>query len=200
MSADGLDYFRCPSCLATFLDPLFHLGPEEERARYEHHKNDPSDSGYRDFLSKLSVPLLERLGAPKKGLDFGCGTGPALAQMLEEAGHQVSLYDPFFYPDGPALEKRYDFVTCTEVFEHLHQPSQELELLDRLLRPGGTLAVMTCFQTDDARFKDWHYRRDPTHVIFYKEETMLKIAQIFGWIPEIPEKNVVFFKKSRQAP
>jgi len=197
VSADGNDYFRCPVCLATFIDASRLLKPEEEKARYAFHKNDPSDIGYREFLKKLSDPLIERLGAPKEGLDFGCGTGPALSQMLEEAGHKVNLYDPFFYPDKELLKKQYDFITCTEVFEHLHSPSRELKLLDSLLKPGALLAVMTCFQTDDEMFVRWHYRRDPTHVVFYKEETMRYIAQSFGWGIEIPVKNVVFFKKGR---
>jgi SAM-dependent methyltransferase len=197
VSADGTDYYRCPSCLATFAGAEFLLGPEEERSRYACHKNDPSDQEYRRFLSKLAGPLLGRLGNPKEGLDFGCGTGPALAQMLSEAGHNVALYDPFFYPDRSALTKRYDFVTSTEVFEHLHHPAEEFKLLDRLLRPAGILAVMTCFQTDDAKFKDWHYRRDPTHVVFYKEETMRRIGEISGWEVEIPVKDVAFFTKSR---
>jgi SAM-dependent methyltransferase len=199
VSADGTDYFRCPSCHATFSGSKFLLGPEEERSRYACHKNDPSDPGYRKFLGKLAGPLLDRLGNPKEGLDFGCGTGPALAQMLAEAGHNVALYDPFFYPHRSVLEKQYDFVTCTEVFEHFHHPARELKFLDSLLRPGGLLAVMTCFQTDDAKFKDWHYRRDPTHVVFYKEETMRFVAGMLGWDIEIPVKDVAFFAKSRQA-
>lgn len=195
ISADGADYFRCPACFATFIDASRLLKPEEEKARYAYHKNDPSDRGYREFLSKLSDPLIKRLGSSKEGLDFGCGTGPALAQMLEDAGHKMALYDPFFYPDTALLEKQYDFITCTEVFEHFHFPEQELNLLDGLLKPGGMLAVMTCFQTDDARFKDWHYRRDPTHVVFYKEETLRYIAQSFLWDIEIPVKDVAFFRK-----
>ena len=182
-------------CLATFIDFSCLLKPEDEKARYSAHKNDPADPGYRKFLNKLFVPLIERLGTSKEGLDFGCGTGPALAQMLEDAGHKVSLYDPFFYPDRTLLEKQYDFVTCTEVFEHLHYPARELKLLDGLLKPGGLLAVMTNFQTDDAMFMRWHYRRDATHVVFYKEETMRYIAQSFGWDIEVPVKDVAFFTK-----
>jgi hypothetical protein len=54
---------------------------------------------------------------------------------------------------------------------------------------------MTCFQTDDARFGSWHYRRDPTHVIFYREETMRHLADLFGWTCEIPEKDVALMRK-----
>ena len=59
---------------------------------------------YQSYLihSKKKYPL----GA--HGLDFGCGTGPALADMLIKEGFKVSLYDPFFYPDKDVLSKQYD--------------------------------------------------------------------------------------------
>ncbi|MEI4850515.1 class I SAM-dependent methyltransferase, partial [Klebsiella pneumoniae] len=85
------------------------------------------------------------LGPGARGLDFGCGPGPALATMLREAGMDMALFDPFFYPQASVLERQYDFITCTEVVEHLHRPAEVFRQLDRLLAPGGWLGVMTCF-------------------------------------------------------
>ena len=82
LSVDGRDYWRCPDCLATFLQPDQRPGRAEEKAHYDHHENDPDDPRYRAFLSKLSAPLLERLPPGASGLDYGCGPGPALAAML----------------------------------------------------------------------------------------------------------------------
>ena len=62
-----------------------------------------NDAGYRRFLSKLADPLMARLAPGARGLDYGCGPGPALAAMLREAGHEVALYDPFFAPDPAPL-------------------------------------------------------------------------------------------------
>ena len=191
---EGKTYWRCPSCHATLLDPADRLGREAERAHYLHHENDPNDSRYRAFLSKLANPLLERLPAGASGLDYGCGPGPALAAMLREAGHEVALYDPFFAPDPSALTARYDFVCCTETAEHFHNPAQEFERLVAMLKPGGWLAIMTCFQTDDARFAAWHYRKDPTHVVFYWAETFTEIASQHGLSCEIPCKDVVLMQ------
>jgi len=190
------DYWRCTLCQATFIDAK-HLPDEEtERKRYTLHENDPNDAGYRHFLSKLANPLLKRLPQSQQGLDFGCGTGPALAHMLTEAGHSVRLYDPFFHPDTSALARTYDFITCTETAEHFHRPAEEFARLNTLLRPGGILAIMTCFQTDDSRFADWHYRRDETHVVFYREETFRHLAAQFAWQCEIPVKDVALMFKS----
>ncbi len=177
------------------MDESCRLSPDQEREIYLLHDNNPSDRGYRKFLSKLADPLLERMQPGATGLDFGCGPGPALAKMLEAKGMVVSLYDPYFYPSETALSGIYDFITCTEVVEHLYEPAEVFRRLDQLLKPGGWLGVMTCFQTDDDRFDNWHYRRDPTHVVFYRESTLALLAEKFGWRLEIPGKDVALFLK-----
>jgi hypothetical protein len=189
-------YLRCPECQCTVMAPDSRLSAEQEKTIYQYHDNNPGDPGYRRFLSKAADPLLARLPRGAHGLDFGCGPGPVLAGMLEEAGMTMALYDPFFHPQPDVLQQQYDFITCTEVLEHLHQPAAVLRQLDSLLKPGGLLAVMTCFQTDDTRFASWHYRRDPTHVVFYKEETLVLIAERYKWALEIPRKDVAIFTKA----
>jgi SAM-dependent methyltransferase len=189
------NYLRCDHCMATLMDPAQWLSPEMEYAQYLEHKNDLSDIGYRKFLSKLAAPLLKKLASGQDGLDYGCGPGPVLAQMLSKAGHNVSFFDPFFFPDQTLLSELYDFITCTETIEHFHHPAEEFARFERMLRPGGWLAVMTCFQNDDARFSSWHYRRDPTHVVFYREETLRHIARSYGWSCEIPVKDVALMQK-----
>lgn len=191
----GRDYLRCDACEATFLAPAQRLNPARERAEYEQHQNLPGDPGYTAFLKRVADPLLERLPPRSQGLDYGCGPGPVLAQMLRAAGHGVRLYDPFFHPDTDALQARYGFITCTEVIEHFHTPAHEFRQLDAMLQPGGWLALMTGFQTDDARFAQWHYRRDPTHVVFYREATLAHIARRLGWQMTVPGRNVALMHK-----
>ena len=195
MSVGSQDYWRCDCCEARFLDPSQRMSAGDERAHYLTHENDVDDPGYRRFLLKLSKPLLERLAPNRSGLDFGCGPGPALAVILREAGHEMAVYDPFFTPDAAVLDRRYDFITCTEVLEHLHHPADVLERIDTLLRPGGWFGVMTSFQTNDGRFANWRYRREPTHVVFYREATLRFIADERGWSCEIPTKDVALMCK-----
>ena len=192
---DAQTYWRCGTCQATLLADAHLPTRVAEHARYAQHNNDPNDKAYRAFLQRLSDPLLKRLPAAQEGLDYGCGPGPALAQILGDAGHTMQIYDPIFFPDTDPLERDYDFITCTEVVEHFHHPRAEFQQLDRLLRPGGTLAIMTNFQTDDEQFANWHYRRDPTHVTFYREATFRSIAQDLEWICHIPARNIVIMQK-----
>lgn len=196
LSLDGRDYWRCPSCEARFLDPSQRLSRQDEHACYRHHENDADDPRYRRFLATLAAPLLERLDPGRRGLDYGCGRGPALAAMMREAGHDMALYDPFSHPDAARLGETYDFITCTEAAEHFHRPAEEFDRLDGMLRPGAWLAVMTCFQTDDARFAGWQYRQDPTHVVFYRAATLQKLAAQRGWTCDIPVKNVALMRKA----
>ncbi len=200
LTVETQPYWRCNACEATFLDPAHRPERTTEHAHYRLHRNDQYDLRYRRFLSKLAVPLLERIGQARRGLDYGCGPGPALAAMLREAGHQVDLFDPLFSPDPTPLKRTYDFIICSEVAEHFHRPADEFDLLNTLLRAGGWLGIMTCFQTDDARFADWHYRRDPTHVVFYREATFRRLAVLRGWHCEIPVKDVALMRKPTENP
>ena len=195
LRVDARQYRRCPECGATLMDPAGWLSAPEERAVYALHDNQVDDPGYRKFLGKLVEPLLGVLPPGQQGLDFGCGPGPALAAMLESGGHRVALYDPVFFPDDAVLGRQWDFLTCTEVVEHLHHPMAVFRQLDGLLRPGGWLGIMTCFQTDDSRFANWHYRRDPTHIVFYREQTFRWLARYFGWSLSVPRKDVVLLRK-----
>lgn len=195
LTVEAQDYWRCQACEARYLDPRQHPSQAAEYYHYQHHENDPEELGYRRFLSRLADPLLALLPPGSSGLDFGCGPGPALAEMLREAGHDVALYDPFFHPSRTPLNRTYDFVTCTETAEHFHRPAEEFDRLAGLLRPGGLLAIMTCFQTEDSLFAGWHYRRDPTHVVFYRETTLHHLAAARNMSCSIPVKNVAILQK-----
>lgn len=188
-------YARCRECQLIFLLPEHHLSPAAERTRYLSHKNHPSDAGYRLFLNRLAVHLLPKLSPGFEGLDYGCGPGPTLSVMFKEEGFPMRLYDPYFAPESDPLKRSYDFITCTETFEHFKNPGRELERLHQLIRPGGWLGVMTGMLAADADFSSWYYHRDPTHVSFFKHETMDWIARRFGWKAEYPAQNITLYQR-----
>lgn len=190
----GQLYLICALCEATQLAPQ-HLPPRAvEEEQYRLHENDPADAGYRAFVARVVDPLAARLAPASCGLDFGCGSGPAGAELLRERGHHVALYDPLFAPDDSLLGRQYDFILCCEVAEHFHHPAREFALLARLLKPGGLLAVMTGFETPDQDFARWHYRRDPTHVIFYRRASFRHLAALHGWNVDFPASNVAILQ------
>lgn len=169
-------FYRCPTCSLVFVPPPHFLSPAAEKAEYDLHQNNPSDQGYRRFLGRLFLPMQERLAPNSFGLDFGSGPGPTLSVMFEEAGHRMAIYDLFYARETAVFTQTYDFITATEVVEHLHQPRMELERLWSLLKPGGTLGIMTKLVIGRAAFAKWHYKNDLTHVCFFSRETFTWLA------------------------
>jgi hypothetical protein len=191
----GGRYLRCGGCALLFLERARHPDAGAERAHYDTHRNDPADAGYRAFLARLADPLAARLPAGAEGLDYGAGPAPTLHLMLAERGFRTRAWDPLYLPDRAALERTYDFVTCSEVVEHLHHPAREFARLDGLLRAGGWLGVMTEELRPETDLATWRYARDPTHVAFYSPETMGWIARWRGWRLHHPRANVFLFHK-----
>lgn len=194
-SFKGKQYWKCDHCEAKILNQRHFLSPEEEKAHYLNHQNIISDEAYRRFLNKVKDPLQHLLSPGQVGLDYGCGSGPALADMFRSNGFKIDLYDPFFFPDKTVFGKQYDFITCTETVEHFYRPFEEFRVIGKLLKPNGKLGLMTCFSTSDEEFENWHYRRDPTHVVFYKERTFQVISEQNNWQFEVPAKDVVIVTK-----
>lgn len=179
--ADERDYLRCPECRLLYLAPSQRLDAQAEQAVYDQHENGPDDPRYRRFLSKLFLPMRERLAEGASGLDFGCGPGPALARMFEEAGHPIALYDLYYHTDPAPLARQHDFIVATEVIEHLYDPRTVFRQWLACLKSGGLLGVMTqpAFDDHEALMR-WHYLRDPTHVCLFSPTTFQWLADEHG--------------------
>ncbi|WP_386082769.1 class I SAM-dependent methyltransferase [Vreelandella sp. F11] len=190
------DYYQCATCKLVFVPPEQHLSAAEEKAEYDKHQNSPHDTGYRRFLGRLFTPLLAKLSSHARGLDFGSGPGPTLSVMFAEQGHPMTIYDPFYAPDASALTQKYDFITATEVVEHLSQPGQVFAQLMNQLAPGGYLGLMTKRVTSPEAFACWHYISDPTHISFFSEETFRWWAQKNSLVVEFPGPDTVILHKT----
>ncbi len=160
------DYFRCDVCELVFRDPQTYLSHEDEKKRYETHDNSIENQGYVDFLSPVVETLLPYLKKPSQGLDFGSGPGPILDKLFAEENIEVKNYDPYFDYHPFLLDKQYDFVTCTETFEHFTVPFKEMVTMTACLKSKGYLLIMTELYKDLEQFKNWGYRMDPTHICF----------------------------------
>lgn len=183
------EYLRCPVCALVYVPSGYHLSRAEEKQRYDTHRNSPDDPGYRGFLGRLFEPLAARLPPGSEGLDYGSGPGPTLSVMFEETGFGMRNYDPFYAPDGSVLQRRYDFVTCSETAEHFAHPGAEFATLLELVRPGGWLGVMTQMLEASVRFGEWYYKKDPTHVAFYSRAS-------FEWLAARHGLRVLFVSSS----
>jgi hypothetical protein len=170
---------HCDDCDLIFKDPSVFLNQKDQKARYDTHNNDSNDEGYLNSLRVLWTPLKEILNRKglKKGLDFGSGPNPVLAELMRNDGFEVDIYDPFYAPNN--LLGKYDFITSTEVIEHFENPFKEFARIASLLRPNGIFAGLTRFHPGTEKFNQWWYQRDPTHVCFFSEKTFQNIGEKF---------------------
>ncbi len=193
------NYFVCLHCHLVFVPSAQYVSEAEEKAAYDHHQNSPADPGYRRFLGRLFFPLQDKLAPKSHGLDFGSGPGPTLSIMLEETGHTVTLYDHFYARNPVALQQSYDFITATEVVEHLHDPATILSQLWTLLRPEGYLGLMTKLVRDQEAFAKWHYKNDLTHVCFFSRSTFEWLAEQWHAKLEFFHNDVMLLRKQKDT-
>ncbi|MBX3041444.1 MAG: class I SAM-dependent methyltransferase [Bdellovibrionaceae bacterium] len=170
--------WRCEQCDLLFKDSSLWLDEKDERARYELHQN--GDEGHQRFLAPVVDAVRCHFPQGGRGIDWGSGPVPVLSVLLEAAGFSVDHYDPFFFPRKPKPGELYDFVTLTEVIEHVFDPTSLLGEMKACLRPGGKMVVMTEPPPKDDQLLNWGYRRDPTHVCFFGKKTFLRFEELFG--------------------
>ncbi len=189
------DYYQCSNCRLVFVLSEDFLSSKDEKEKYDHHQNSIENSGYCQFLDRLLIPMQFYLEDGAKGLDFGSGPGPTLSIIMEQRGYDISIYD-YFYENNPSVFKyQYDFITSTEVIEHLHDLRYELDKLWQHLEIGGVLGLMSAFIPKDQPFDKWYYIRDLTHVRFFSRESLTWLANEWGAEVIFPQDGVAIFLK-----
>lgn len=176
------------------------LDTAKEKIRYLHHNNSLRTQGYTTFLERLIIPVIAELdrkgkgGGTARGLDFGSGPYPMMAELMAERGFPLEIYDPLFAPRDRAelLACAFDYVLCCETAEHFSRPIEDFSLMLKLLAPGGFLAIMTSLRKADSAIARWHYAQDETHVALYSEKTMFWIARRFGFRLRFPASGILF--------
>lgn len=174
-------WLACPDCGLVHRSRDQWPTPEDAAMRLALHRNSALDEGYRTWLKPFVEAVRHCLPSGGRGLDVGCGPAPVLAQMLQEAGFACASWDPQFAPESPTAPVAFwDFITLSEVFEHLSTPLDELIRWRDALRPGGWLVLGTGLLERDEAFPGWWYARDATHLIFARPLTFEWLAARLG--------------------
>jgi SAM-dependent methyltransferase len=174
------EVFLCGVCDLAFLHPRHHVTDTDARAEYLLHDNTMECEGYVRMFEEKIATVEERCEGISSVLDFGCGPGPVLVELLRRRGYEAVGYDPMFFPAAD-LDRTYDCVISTEVFEHFTDPASELVNVGRLVRTGGYLAVMTLLHGEGCDFSKWWYLNMPSHVVYYSARTFTWIAGEHGY-------------------
>jgi 2-polyprenyl-3-methyl-5-hydroxy-6-metoxy-1,4-benzoquinol methylase len=112
----------------------------------------------------------------------------------------MDIYDPFYAPNNEVFDKQYNFITSTEVIEHMHQPLFELKRLKSMLKPNGVLGIMTMFHLENKeKFAKWFYKNDPTHITFFCEKSFIWLAKELNLKLTLVEKDVILLQKFNEG-
>lgn len=175
------DYYRCDVCDLIFVPTTQFVPIDAERERYVLHDNTADHAGYRLFLNEVAD--VAACSTPPGGciLDFGSGRHAVLTSMLRERAYRCTAYDPLYGIGPDALSRAYDTVILCEVIEHLREVDRELAIITNLVLPGGALVIRTRTHPGLYSFGSWWYKNDCTHINFFGNKTIRRIAERFGY-------------------
>ena len=186
-------YFKCSCCKGIFKKSNLHLKGKDEKNIYDKHVNISTDIRYQNFLSPITNSVLNDFSSNTKGLDFGSGKDSAIVKVLRDNKYKIEAYDLFYKDDKSLLEKKYDYITCSEVIEHFQNPKKEFELLLLILKENAALYLMTEIYDESINFEKWYYKNDPTHIFFYQKETFAWIQKKYAFKRLEIEKRLIRF-------
>ena len=152
----------------------------------------------RNYSLQQKLKLINKYSSqPNSLLDIGCGTADFLA-TAQKAGWEIQGVEPDAgarviankktsnsVKDVEALEDftnaSFDVITLWHVLEHLPNLDEQIQILDKLLKPEGTLILaVPNFKSHDAKhYKEfwaaydvprhfWHFSQDAISKLFSK--------------------------------
>ncbi len=194
---DEKEYVACKNCHIIQLKKEYHINKNLEKKQYDYHNNSFENKGYVQMFENFLDFFYKYLETTEYALDFGSGPNPVLAKILKNRGFEnVDYFDKFYQPKKVYEGKKYDLITSTEVFEHLTNPKNTLNLLKNHLKKDGILAVMTLFHSNKHNeFLKWWYKRDPTHITFYTPHSFEVLADMCGLkVVKSDNKRIIILK------
>jgi len=124
---------------------------------------------------------LEGFSKGKKNLDLG-SADLSFVKVCKENGVESSGLDisdniNFETDSFPIDSETIDIVTATSVIEHLYSPSNFMNEIWRVLKPGAAV-ILVC---PNWRYSYKNYFNDPTHVHPYTEISLSRVLKNFNF-------------------
>ena len=212
----GFNHVRCRICELVYVNPI--LNEEKLHNFYldEESYNNVLTNSLQIELDRLRfnyhLDLIEQhmgLQKPGKILDVGAGPGTFVEIAKERSWDPTAVEfnsfcvkrirslgiecidTPLEYSNFP--DNSFDCVTLWAVFEHLQQPHSMLQVINRLLKPGGVLAILVP-NIDSLAAKIMHEScatfSGDTHINFFSPKTLCNIQELNGF--SVLETETIF--------
>ena len=192
-----VNYFQCPRCdlIQTEFPYWLAEAPWMDIA--------PWDTGCveRSLLCRrltLAVNYCLELTNGARCLDYGGGSG-LFVRMMRDAGFNFRWQDKYatnVFAQGfeAELDRKYNLVTCFEVFEHLPDVSVQLDVV---FRQQHDFIFVSTLLHEGHQGGWWYYCHDAGgHVSFYSRKSMEWIADRYGYIAICGPAFTLFAKSS----
>jgi SAM-dependent methyltransferase len=199
---------HCLNCNAVF--PAPRPTPEQLEIAYD---DSYYGQGQQKFTAYVEVILdLFRQGRarrvnryvkpPAKVLDIGCGNGRFLGNLIERdfegygielsgrAAERAKLIPKLNLTIGQLgpdtfEENFFDVITMWHVFEHMEEPRKTLDIIRKILKPGGCL-MMSLPNIDSLQSKifggNWLHLDPPRHLFFVGAVDLISKMKGFGFV------------------
>ena len=190
--------YRCNACSCLSAEIPTHIDLERHYARLPVSYYAPLDVEAERFAKVARYITTHYSISPSTMvLDVGCGTGALFARLpacckfgVEPAGYAQGVARERGVTMFPSLDslkdvgKRcFDVITALDVVEHTREPGAFLNSLERALRAGGLLLLVTGnLRSFSARFSGcrWLYYHFDEHVSFLSEPAVTSFLRSKG--------------------
>lgn len=149
---------RCKNCTHVFCSPL----PGDIYKNYE----DVIDKEYlrhertRELSAKAVLKVINKYAKGKNLLDVGCATGDFM-KIAKDFGYSteglelshwstqiaikrgLKVYMETLRSLSKRVAKKYDVIALWGVIEHFENPKEEMEYINRILKPDGIIVLWT---------------------------------------------------------
>lgn len=187
------DYLRCVACESLQAASPFWLNETYSGLLPNLDQGAPR----RALKSCSTVMLVAKILSVAQGssvLDFGGGDG-LVCRLLRDVGFDAFVYDKYsqnFYADGHTGDpsRYYDIVCAIEVWEHLNEPAETIELL--FSKRPRLLVISTGYYRGQG--PDWAYLspRGGGHVFFCSMRALSILAARHGYDLVVRDSTAIF--------